>query len=411
MDIGIDPDVCIGLCIWIAGSQTKHVTLTDRLCSIVNTWAFVAGLTSRLTLQCAIACSVWVLAFDYAIDQWIPDAEILFYLYPLNDIILIWLGYYLVTQVLKHRNDLSFPQNPDAPTSDRQLIKIAQSPTLPLPGDRALSSSAFNAQIQNESGISYADLQYALDNQEFILRYQPILSLVTGKLFGFEALVRWNHPQRGELPPKDFLPMMEPTPLMFRLGWWVMENACQQLRSWQDCYPSARSLVMSVNLSPQQFKQPDLIEQVKSVLQKTGLPCTNLKLEVTETILMENADIATDMLQQLHDMGIKLSIDDFGTGYSSLGYLYRFPVDTLKIDRSFITDIDQNGEQVELVRTIMMLAWNLGLDVIAEGIETSLQLAQLRALRCQYGQGYFFSKPLTAERSARYLETMTGLHV
>lgn len=391
----------------------------DRLCSIESALAFVARLHPKVILKYAIACSVWVLVFDYVTYRLLPSTILLSYLYPFKDIALIWLGYYSFMQLLARRNaspcDESFPSNPATSITPYNHSTRQVAPTSNLPTDRATNRTLFSRTTaessQRRNGMSYADLQNALDNQEFMLRYQPILSLGTGRLVGFEALVRWNHPQHGELPPKDFLPIIEPTHLMFQFGWWVMEEACQQLRRWQLHDPSARSLIISVNLSPQQFKQSDLIEQVQFILSKTGLPCTNLKLEVTETMLMENADTAAEMLQRLHDMGVKLAIDDFGTGYSSLGYLYRFPVDMIKIDRSFITNIDRSGEQVELVRTIMTLAWNLGLEAVAEGIETSLQLSQLRALGCQYAQGYLFSKPLTADAATQYIETTTGLPV
>lgn len=242
-----------------------------------------------------------------------------------------------------------------------------------------------------------ADLQRAIAEDEFELHYQPIVMLSNSRITGFEALIRWQHPERGLVMPGDFIPIAEETDLILPIGEWVLEKACQQAKDWQNRFPCQPPLTMSVNLSSKQFNQPDLVKQIHQVLCKTQLAPATLRLEITETAVMQDAKAATVMLNKLHDMGVKLSIDDFGTGYSSLGYLYRFPVDSLKVDRSFISRIDVDGEQVELVRTVLMLAWNLGLDTVAEGVESSKQLAQLRALQCEYGQGYFFNKPLPHE--------------
>jgi diguanylate cyclase (GGDEF)-like protein/PAS domain S-box-containing protein len=237
------------------------------------------------------------------------------------------------------------------------------------------------------------DLRRAIDRQEFYLYYQPIISLRSYRIAGFEALLRWQHPDRGMISPTEFIPIAEETGLIIPLGIWVLREACQQMRSWQMQLPQNSSLTVSVNLSGKQFT-PDLIDQIRQILQETDLHAHHLKLEITESVLIENTDSAATLLSQLQSLGIKLSMDDFGTGYSSLSYLYRFPIDTLKIDRSFINKIDTDGEQLAIVRTIMTLAWNLGMDVVAEGIETHKQLAQMKALQCEYGQGYFFSRPL-----------------
>lgn len=237
------------------------------------------------------------------------------------------------------------------------------------------------------------DLRRAVERREFILHYQPIVTLETGKLRGFEALVRWEHPDKGMVSPAIFIPIAEETGLIVQIGQWVLEEACRQLRRWQEHYPNSQALQMSVNLSGKQFVQPNLIGNIRDVLRRTGVDPSNLKLELTESVVMDNVDVAINTLRQIRALGVDLSVDDFGTGYSSLSYLHKFPLTTLKIDRSFVMDMKKD-ENKEIVRTIVMLAHTLGMDVIAEGIETHEQMAQLRALHTKYGQGYYFSKPL-----------------
>src|SRR5712692_7914053 len=240
------------------------------------------------------------------------------------------------------------------------------------------------------------DLRRALEREEFCVYYQPIVSLDNGQLAGFEALVRWNHPERGFVNPADFVPLAEDTGLIVPIGFWILKRACQQLAQWQWQSPANRQLCMSVNVSGKQVAQPDLVGQIRRVLQETHVDARHLKLEITESAVMENAEMAAQLLKRLKDLGVQLSIDDFGTGYSSLGYLHRFPVDTLKIDRSFIGRIGEASENIEIVRTIISLADNMGMDVVAEGVETLGQLAQLRKLKCGYGQGYLFARPADA---------------
>jgi diguanylate cyclase (GGDEF)-like protein/PAS domain S-box-containing protein len=240
------------------------------------------------------------------------------------------------------------------------------------------------------------DLRRAIERQEFQLYYQPIVSLTTGKIWGFEALVRWQHPERGLVSPLEFIPLAEENGLIIPLGEIVLRQACHQLRQWQIKFPQHLPLSVSVNLSSRQFSHPHLLEQIREILAETKLSPYTLKLEITESAIMENPETAMAMMMKIKDLGIQLSVDDFGTGYSSLSYLYRFPMDFLKIDRSFISRIDSDGEKLELVRTITTLAWNLGMDVVAEGVETTKQLAQLKAVKCEYGQGYLFSSPLCA---------------
>lgn len=240
------------------------------------------------------------------------------------------------------------------------------------------------------------DLRRAIEREEFCVYYQPIMTLETGALSGFEALVRWNHPERGLVPPDEFIPLAEETGLVIEIGAWVLREACMQLREWQVAL-GKDSLSMSVNLSGKQLTQTGLIRQIENTLREAELDPTWLRLEITESVVMENAELATNTLLQLRDLGVHLSIDDFGTGYSSLSYLHRFPVNILKIDRSFIGRMARGDENSEIVKTICTLANNLGMEVVAEGVETREQLELLRSLKCEYGQGYFFSKPITAE--------------
>jgi diguanylate cyclase (GGDEF)-like protein/PAS domain S-box-containing protein len=247
------------------------------------------------------------------------------------------------------------------------------------------------------------DLRHAVERQEFELHYQPIVLLKNKQLVGFEALVRWRHPQRGLVSPGEFIPTAEDTGLIVPLGWWVLQEACRQMQMWQQQFALNPPLTISVNLAGKQITQPDAAERVEQILQATGLHPSSLKLEITESSLMEHTESTIAMLQQLKALGIQLAIDDFGTGYSSLSYLYRFPVDTLKIDRSFVNKMDVEVEKLELVRTIATLAWNLSMDVVAEGIETPQQLSQLTSLGCEYGQGYLFSRPVAASATEKLI--------
>ena len=238
-----------------------------------------------------------------------------------------------------------------------------------------------------------SDLRQAIEQKEFSVYYQPIVCLQTGRLSGFEALVRWNHPRRGLVSPLDFIPVAEETGLIVPIGQWVLNEACKHIRECQMNSPSHRSLSLSVNLSARQVAQPDLLEQIKQALETSKLNPHCLKLEITESVVMENAEAAALMFKQLRSLGVQLSIDDFGTGYSSLSYLHRFPLNYLKIDRSFVMRLTTDNDNA-IVRTISTLARNLGMEVIAEGIETEEQYQQLKMLGCEYGQGYLFSRPV-----------------
>jgi EAL domain-containing protein (putative c-di-GMP-specific phosphodiesterase class I) len=240
------------------------------------------------------------------------------------------------------------------------------------------------------------DLRRAVEHEQFRLHYQPIVALAHGDVVGFEALIRWDHPDRGLVPPMDFIPIAEETGFILPIGSWVLREACRQARVWQTLRGLDAPLVVSVNLSGRQFVQADLIAQIEDVLTTSGLPASSLKLEITESMLIENLDSAVVILRRLKALGVQIAIDDFGTGYSSLSYLDRFPIDSLKIDRSFVQSM--RTDRAEIVRAIIALAHSLRLDVVAEGIDAEDQVVQLRQFGCEYAQGYFFSMPIEAAR-------------
>jgi diguanylate cyclase (GGDEF)-like protein/PAS domain S-box-containing protein len=281
------------------------------------------------------------------------------------------------------------------------------------------------------------DLRHALEHEDFQIDYQPVVSLTTGRITGFEALLRWQHPGRGFVAPAEFIPVAEETGLIIPIGWWMLRSACSQLRTWQQQfsdweqglslkdkidnslvstqpalkqglrpYGFSTELTINVNLSAKQFSQPNLVEQIDQILEETALGGHHLKLELTESFLLEDADSASVTLMKLRERQIQLCIDDFGIGYSSLSYLHRFPINTLKIDRLFVRGLGFDQGNAEIARTIVLLAHNLGMDVIAEGVETPQQLAHLRALGCEYGQGSFFSKPLDASTATELIAAM-----
>ena len=248
------------------------------------------------------------------------------------------------------------------------------------------------------------DLRFAIERNEFELYYQPIISLDTATLSGFEALVRWNHPQRGLVPPNEFIPISENTGLIIPMTVQILHQACNQVVKWQERSRSEKPLSVAVNLSGKHFGHPALVEQITTVIAESGIDPASLKLELTESAVMDNAETAILMLKQIKETGVQISIDDFGTGYSSLSYLHRFPIDLLKVDRSFVSAMEENTENGEIVRTVIALAKALNLKVVAEGIESIHQFHQLKILGCEYGQGYLFSKPLPVADIERLLE-------
>jgi predicted signal transduction protein with EAL and GGDEF domain len=247
------------------------------------------------------------------------------------------------------------------------------------------------------------DLRRALERNEFRVHYQPIVSLETHAITGFEALLRWQHPESGLVLPEEFIQVAEETGLIAPIGAWVLREACRQTAAWQAEFRSHQPLTIAVNLSSRQFLQADLVGQVTAILGETGLDPRSLRLEITESAIIENTEHASRLLAGLKKMGVQLYIDDFGTGYSSLSYLHRFPIDALKIDRFFVRQVTSKGENLEIVRTIVALARSLGMGIVAEGVETEAQLSQLRALDCDLGQGFLFSRPLESEDATALL--------
>jgi predicted signal transduction protein with EAL and GGDEF domain len=238
------------------------------------------------------------------------------------------------------------------------------------------------------------ELRRALEREEFDVFYQPLVSLQNGRICGFEALLRWNHPERGLVPPGEFLHIAEETGLMVQIGRWLLRRACAHIVAWQERYPQCAPLGISVNLSDAQVLDPQLITDVAQVLRETGLPPAQLVLEITEGVILDHDDgVVPATLRSLRDLQVQLHLDDFGTGYASLISLHNLPISAVKIDRTFVSTMDAAPENNAIVRAIVALSQNLGLDVIAEGVETAVHLAALRAIGCPYAQGYYFSKP------------------
>ncbi|MBW4467595.1 MAG: EAL domain-containing protein [Pegethrix bostrychoides GSE-TBD4-15B] len=294
----------------------------------------------------------------------------------------------------------------DLPVADRGFdAEFAELPSTLSNGAHPQVSSAISSSRSDELNLRLEAPPTPSPEQypELELYYQPIVRLSTGQVTGFEALVRWQHAQQGLLFPSRFISMAEETGLIIPLSWWILRTACRQMSQWRQLFPENAALTMSVNLSSKQFSMTNLAEQIHQILQESQLEPTSLKLELTESMVMENAASVVDMLYQLRALGIRLAIDDFGTGYSSLSYLPRFPLTTLKIDRSFVEKIGDCNDNLEIVRTILALAHNLRMDVVAEGVETEAQATRLREMGCEYGQGFFFYKPLNVEAATQLL--------
>ena len=248
-----------------------------------------------------------------------------------------------------------------------------------------------------------SNLRRAIDRHNFHLEYQPVVRLGDECVAGFEALIRWDHEEQGLILPGDFIPLAEETGLILPIGLWVLNEACRQLRVWLDQHAARSDYFVCVNVSSRQFAQDQLVDQVGDALRRVGLPAANLKLEVTESVIMSDARLAEARLQQLRRMGVRVSLDDFGTGYSSLSYLQRFPVDILKIDQSFVKSMNGDSQSGEIVRAILSLAQAFGMEVVAEGTETRAQVDQLRRMGCTYGQGYHFAPPLRVAKAGALL--------
>jgi EAL domain-containing protein (putative c-di-GMP-specific phosphodiesterase class I) len=247
------------------------------------------------------------------------------------------------------------------------------------------------------------DLRIALERQEFNLVYQPILRLASDQILGFEALLRWKHPTLGMVSPATFIPIAESNGLIVPITAWVIRNSLNQIKQWQTLYPGNPPITVSVNLSARLFAQLDLLEQVERSLIEVSLPSSSLVFEITESAIISDRSGAVNVLNAFQKMGIKIHMDDFGTGYSSLSYLHQFPIDTIKIDQTFISNIQPNGEHAEILRAIVTLAKDLKLSVIAEGVETLEQLVYINQLSCEGAQGYFISPPLSEQSVKQYI--------
>jgi len=295
-----------------------------------------------------------------------------------------------------------FPQDGEDPSS---LIKNADA-AMHLAKDRGKDRyQLYSSAIANNSFerlVLENSLRRALEKNEFLLHYQPQLDLRTGKVSGVEALIRWQHPDLGSIPPLEFIPIAEDIGLIHPIGEWVLRTACEQKRIWQN--DGFRSLRVSVNLSARQFHYVNMVDMVMSILRQTGIDPTSLDLEITESTIMEHLEDTTETLRRLKEMGCHITIDDFGTGYSSLTYLKTFPIDMLKIDRSFVRDIVTDADDRAITQAIISMAHSLKLEVVAEGVEEKAQLEILKSQGCDILQGYLFSKPLPANEVINILE-------
>jgi diguanylate cyclase (GGDEF)-like protein/PAS domain S-box-containing protein len=270
------------------------------------------------------------------------------------------------------------------------------------PGRYAVFDPAMQARAQERLELE-AELRRALEQEEFVLYYQPEVSLHDGKMVGFEALLRWQHPERGLLKPSAFVPLAEETDLIAPIGRWVLEEACQQAKRWEEEHPLASPMTMEINLSSKQLRRQGLVRIVEEALARADLEAHTLALDMTETVLIRVSEDNTQALDALKEMGVRLGLDDFGTGYSSLSYLKRLPVDRVKVDKSFVKGLGENATDTALVRMIIDLCHTLGVEIVAEGIETSEQAVFLRDMGCDLGQGYYFARPLRGEELAERL--------
>jgi EAL domain-containing protein (putative c-di-GMP-specific phosphodiesterase class I) len=253
------------------------------------------------------------------------------------------------------------------------------------------------------------ELQRAIEREEFELEYQPVVELQTGSIYGVEALVRWSHPERGRVAPAEFIPLAEETGLIVPLGEWILRTACEQASRWNRDLTGRPPVTIGVNVSTRQLHDPTFPALVRDVLASTGMPPSSLALEITESLLPEDGAAVIEQLSQLAALGVHIAVDDFGTGYSALSRLHHFPIDTVKIDRSFITGLERDANKAQLVQGIVSLAESLNLVVVAEGIEHPAQASQLRAMRAHYGQGYLFSPPVAPDRVSVLLQDPDAL--
>jgi len=285
-------------------------------------------------------------------------------------------------------------------SSQLELRRLRNSLTEGRKGPRRAHHTTESA---NQDWPRPADLRHALERGQFVLYYQPEIELVTRKIIGLEALIRWAHPERGLIPPMDFIPLAEETGMILPIGDWGIEEACTQIQKWCIEDPFHASMRVGVNLSASQFQRVGLADHVEAVLVQSGISSRQLGLEMTESSIIPNMGTAMGVLGSLRRLGVSLLMDDFGTGYSSLSYLHSFPFDVLKIDRSFVSRMNEGDQPLQIVRTIIELARVLGMDVVAEGIETHEQYRLLREMGCRYGQGFLFARPMSAEAVTQLL--------
>jgi EAL domain-containing protein (putative c-di-GMP-specific phosphodiesterase class I) len=272
-------------------------------------------------------------------------------------------------------------------------------------GRVAIFDAGLREEVGNRLELEH-DLRTAVENGELRLEYQPLASLANGRVLGLEALVRWEHPRRGLLLPARFVGLAEESELIVALGQWVLEAGCAQMARWRAMYPEAADSFLAVNVSPRQLDTQQLLPALRKALDDSGLPAGALMLEITESGFVSEDGHLNGMLDELREFGVRLAIDDFGTGYSSLAYLRQFPVDVLKIDRSFVADMSRSPDAAALVHTLVELGRTLGLVTLAEGIETHEQLEGLRAEHCEQGQGFLYSGPIDAGEMAALLDTV-----
>ncbi len=303
---------------------------------------------------------------------------------------------------------------PTLTSSPKDLLREAEAALHRSKADPAVWTVRFDPEMHAQSverATLEHDLRRAIDRSELRLHYQPIVHLASGEMIGVEALLRWQHPTRGLMPPLSFIPLAEETGLVLPIGRWVLETACEQLRDWQQRLPAARAMALSVNISARQFAQANLAGIVAQILDHTRIEPSCLELEITESVVMDQSEASVERLRGLRALGVRLVLDDFGTGYSSLAYLRRLPLDTIKVDRAFVSGLGDTPLDMPIVRTVVALAHGLGVDVVAEGIETPTQLMELQGLDCDRGQGYWFARPLPADEIERLLAAAPGPRV
>jgi EAL domain-containing protein (putative c-di-GMP-specific phosphodiesterase class I) len=294
--------------------------------------------------------------------------------------------------------------------SPNQVLRDAEIALYRAKGDGRGGYRIFHPDMQSAAIDLYrtvGNLRNALEKDEFELYYQPIVSLASNLLVGFEALIRWNHPTVGIVPAGKFISIAEDSGLIYPIGIWTLHRACEQMSKWQNQLPDNVKLTISINISAKQLQNADLIDEIRTILSQTGIGPDSVILEVTESSIIQNMDLASQNTRKLKELGVQIHLDDFGVGYSSLNVLHHLPIDALKIDKSFIQQVARDPKSLDIVKSVLLLCKNLNVDVVAEGIETEFELNILKNIQCELGQGYFFSKPMDEkDASSLILQTM-----